>query len=73
HLDCDINTIYERVKRSKTRPLLNNSEDVFKTIEELYEKRKNLYKISSDFSIKIDLNTNIYDSVEKIKNAYILS
>ncbi|MGL4989128.1 MAG: shikimate kinase [Cetobacterium sp.] len=73
YLDCDINTIYERVKRSKTRPLLTNSQDMLKTIEELYDKRKTLYKISSDFSITIDLNTNIYDSVEKIKNAYILS
>ena len=73
YLDCDIDTIYERVKRSKTRPLLNDSEDVFNTIQDLHNKRQTLYKISSDFSIKIDLNTNIYDSVEKIKNAYILS
>ena len=73
YLDCDVKTIYERVKRSKTRPLLTNSEDVFKTIQDLYDKRQTLYKISSDFSIKIDSNTNIYDSVEKIKNAYILS
>lgn len=73
YLDCDVNTIYERVKRSKTRPLLTNSEDMLQTIQELYDKRQTLYKISSDFSIKIDSNTNIYDSVEKIKNAYILS
>lgn len=73
YLDCDVKTIYERVKRSKNRPLLTNSEDVFKTIQDLYDKRQTLYKISSDFSIKIDSNTNIYDSVEKIKNAYILS
>lgn len=73
YLDCDVNTIYERVKRSKTRPLLTNSEDMLQTIQDLYNKRQTLYKISSDFSIKIDSNTNIYDSVEKIKNAYILS
>lgn len=73
YLDCDVNTIYERVKRSKTRPLLTNSEDILQTIQDLYDKRQTLYKISSDFSIKIDSNTNIYDSVEKIKNAYILS
>ena len=73
YLDCDVNTIYERVKRSKTRPLLTNSEDILHPIQELYDKRRTLYKISSDFSIKIDSNTNIYDSVEKIKNAYILS
>lgn len=73
YLDCDVNTIYERVKRSKARPLLTNSEDMLQTIQDLYDKRQTLYKISSDFSIKIDSNTNIYDSVEKIKNAYILS
>lgn len=73
YLDCDVNTIYERVKRNKTRPLLTNSEDMLQTIQDLYDKRQTLYKISSDFSIKIDSNTNIYDSVEKIKNAYILS
>ncbi|MGL5369154.1 MAG: shikimate kinase [Cetobacterium somerae] len=73
YLDCDVSTIYERVKRSKTRPLLTNSEDMLQTIQDLYDKRQTLYKISSDFSIKIDSNTNIYDSVEKIKNAYILS
>lgn len=73
YLDCDVNTIYERVKRSKTRPLLTNSEDMLQTIQDLYDKRQTLYKISSDFSIKIDSNTNLYDSVEKIKNAYILS
>ena len=63
YLDCDVNTIYERVKRSKTRPLLTNSEDMLQTIQDLYDKRQTLYKISSDFSIKIDSNTNIYDSV----------
>ena len=73
YLDCDVKTIYERVKRSKTRPLLTNSDDMLQTIQDLYDKRQTLYKISSDFSIKIDSNTNIYDSVEKIKNAYILS
>ena len=72
-LDCNIETIYERVRRSKHRPLLNNSEDMFNTIKALHEKRQLLYKISADFSINIDANTNIYDTVDKIKNAYILS
>nr|WP_307776546.1 shikimate kinase [uncultured Cetobacterium sp.] len=72
-LDCNIETIYERVKRSKSRPLLNNAEDLLEKITDLYEKRKMLYQISADFSIHITSDTNIYDSVEKIKNAYILS
>lgn len=72
-LDCDIETIYERVKNSKTRPLLNNCENLLETLENLYNKRRVLYEISSDFILKIDTNSNIYDSVEKIKNAYISS
>lgn len=72
-LDCDTTTIYERVRNSKHRPLLNNKENLLETIEELYRKRRILYEISSDFSVKINLETNIYDTVEKIKNAYIYS
>lgn len=72
-LDCDIETIYERVKRSKHRPLLLNSNNLLEHITNLHEKRQLLYEISSDFSIKINSTTNIYDSVEKIKNAYISS
>ncbi|MEG1582342.1 MAG: shikimate kinase [Cetobacterium sp.] len=72
-LDCDVETIYERVRRSKNRPLLNNSENLFEKIKDLHEKRQTLYKISADFSIEITSETNLYDSVEKIKNAYILS
>lgn len=72
-LDCDVNTIYERVKRSKHRPLLLNCDNLLEYIEDLHSKRQLLYEISSDFSIKINSNTNIYDSVEKIKNAYISS
>lgn len=72
-LDCDIQTILERVQRNKNRPLINNSDNLVETVTELYNKRQTLYKISSDFSINIDSNTNIYDSIEKIKEAYILS
>ncbi len=71
-LDCDINTIYERVKNKKNRPLLN-SENMFETIKELYEKRVLLYKFSADFILKIDSDTNLYESIEKIKEAYIMS
>lgn len=64
-LDCDIQTILERVQRNKNRPLINNSDNLVETVTELYNKRQTLYKISSDFSINIDSNTNIYDSIEK--------
>ena len=72
YLDCTIECIYERVKNSKTRPLLN-VDNMFEKIQELYQKRELLYKISSDFSIKIDINSNMYDTAEKIKKAYIES
>lgn len=72
-LDCDLMTIYERVKNSKTRPLLNNCDNLLETLDNLYSKRRILYEISADFTIKIDITSNMYDSVEKIKNAYILS
>lgn len=71
-LDCDIECIYNRVKRRKNRPLLN-VENMFETIQELYEKRMVLYKISSDFKVEINSDTNIYDTVDKIKEAYINS
>ncbi|ADO82997.1 shikimate kinase [Ilyobacter polytropus] len=71
-LDCDIECIYNRVKRRKNRPLLN-VENMFETIQELYEKRMLLYKISSDFKVEINSDTNIYDTVDKIKAAYINS
>ncbi|MCJ8342506.1 MAG: shikimate kinase [Cetobacterium sp.] len=72
YLDCDVETIYQRVKRNKNRPLLN-VENMYEKIEELYNKRRTLYSISSDLTIAINKNTNIYDTVENIKNAYILS
>ncbi|STO31286.1 Shikimate kinase [Fusobacterium necrogenes] len=72
YLDCTIECIYERVKNSKSRPLLN-VEDMFEKIKELYQKRELLYKISSDFSVKIDMDSNMYDTAEKIKKAYIES
>ena len=72
YLDCTIECIYERVKNSKTRPLLN-VENMFEKIQELHQKRELLYKISSDFIIKIDSNSNMYDTAEKIKKAYIES
>jgi shikimate kinase len=71
-LDCEVDCIYTRVKRRKNRPLLN-VEDMYDTIQELYNKRKVLYRISSDFKVKINNETNIYDTVDKIKEAYIKS
>lgn len=72
YLDCTIECIYERVKNSKSRPLLN-VDDMFEKIKELHDKREWLYQISCDFSVKIDSDSNMYDTAEKIKEAYIKS
>lgn len=72
YLNCSIDCIYERVKGKKNRPLLN-TENVYEKIVELYKKREMLYKISCDYSVEIDIETNMYDTVEKIKQKYILS
>lgn len=73
YLDCTVECLYQRLKNSTTRPILNSSDDKRKTIEELLEKRKFLYEISADCIIKIDENTNIFETAQKIKDLYILS
>ncbi|MDO4589538.1 MAG: shikimate kinase, partial [Fusobacterium sp.] len=70
YLDCTIDCIYERVKNSKSRPLLN-VENMYEKIKDLHSKREILYKISADFIVKIDKTSNMYDTAEKIKQAYI--
>ncbi len=71
YLDADVSCIYERVKNSKHRPLLQNIENLQQHIETLLEKRKFLYEFSSDYKIKIYLDSNLYDTVEEIKKVYI--
>lgn len=73
YLDCTIECLYQRLKNSTTRPILNEAEDKRKLIEELYEKRRFLYEISADFTVKIDEATNVFDTAYIIKDAYILS
>lgn len=41
-LQSDVNAIYERIKQSKTRPLLNN-DDPKAVLKELLDKRKDTY------------------------------
>ena len=72
YLNCSIGCIYERVKDKTHRPLLN-VDNLYETIVELYDKRRILYEISCDFIVDIDVDTNMYDTVDKIKQKYILS
>lgn len=73
YLDASLECVYERIKNSKHRPLIAEAEDVFATIKELYDKRLWLYKISGDYSVQIEVNTLLRDTVENIKVAYIRS
>lgn len=73
YLDCTIECLYQRLKNSTTRPILNAAEDKKKIIEDLYEKRRFLYEISADYTVKIDEKTNVFDTVNTIKDAYITS
>ena len=72
-LNATIKCLYLRLKDSTTRPILNDAVDKRKLIEELLEKRKFLYQMSADHIIDINEYTNIYETVDKIKEAYIIS
>mgnify|MGYP000937004403 CR=1 FL=1 len=72
-LNATIECLYLRLKDNTTRPILNDAEDKRKLIEELLEKRKFLYQISADYTVDINEYTNIYETVDKIKEAYIIS
>ena len=72
-LNASIECLYLRLKDNSTRPILNGVEDKKKLIEELLEKRKFLYQISADYIIDINEYTNIYETVDRIKEAYIIS
>lgn len=71
YLDCTLSCLFERLKTSTTRPILNESEDRFSLIKELYIKRKFLYEFSADYIVHIDIDTKALETVEKIKDAYI--
>lgn len=73
YLDCDIDCIYKRIRNSKTRPLLKNAPDLYEKITTLYNSRKLLYNISCDYSVKINEESNMHDTAQKIKEAYIRS
>ena len=62
-LNATIKCLYLRLKDSTTRPILNDAVD----------KRKFLYQMSADHIIDINEYTNIYETVDKIKEAYIIS
>jgi len=72
YLDCTLDCVYRRVKRRKNRPLLN-VEDMYGTIKALHGKREKLYRISCDYSVRIDEESTIYDTVYNIKKKYIES
>lgn len=62
-------TIYERVKDSTDRPLLNGNMNV-EYISQMMEKRRPLYEAAADFSIRVDEKSvsAICDEIVKIVN-----
>lgn len=63
YLEASTDTIYERIKNQKHRPLLNTS-DPKRSIEEILSKRKKLYENSGE---KITVNNkNVKEIAEEI-------
>lgn len=65
-LTAEPETIYNRVKRSHTRPLLEGNMNI-SYIEELMKKRWGLYEKAADFSVKTDGRTAAEIGEEIIK------
>lgn len=66
YLKGDINTIVDNLKDSNTiRPLLKNSEDLYKSVCELYKSREYLYELYSDRVVDIENKSaeNVYNEV----------
>ena len=55
YLECDLETLIKRTSRNKNRPLLKNN--VEKNIKILFNNRKEIYNISSDFTVNATNNT----------------
>ncbi len=73
YLNCTVDCLYERVSRRNTRPLLNGYPDLRSRVVELLEERLKSYEKSMDAEVYIDNNTNLWDTVDIIKNLYIQS
>lgn len=74
YLKGNINTIVDNLNRSNTiRPLLKNSEDLYKSVYELYKSRESLYSLYSHITIDIEdkSNEDIYNEVLTGYNEYI--
>ena len=69
-LDVDIKNLNERVKRNKKRPLLK-TDDVKKKMKELYDGRKNIYKLANHKITcdKLD-KQNIAEKIVKLYEKY---
>lgn len=73
YLDASVACIYDRVKNAKHRPLLQNIPDLEEYIEDLLNKRRFLYEFSANYKVSIHEQSNLYDTVDLIKKAYIES
>ena len=74
YLKGDILTIVDNLKRSRTiRPLLKNTDNLYKKVSDLYQLRESLYSSYSHITIDIEAKTpnDIYNEVIKAYNEYI--
>jgi shikimate kinase len=66
-LDLNPKHIFQRIKKNKRRPLLNQAKSE-KDVEEIYKKRKAIYSLA-DFRINCDLKAK-YAIVKEITKIY---
>ena len=66
-LDLNSKYIFQRIKKNKRRPLLNQAKSE-KDVEEIYKKRKAIYSLA-DFRINCDLKAK-YAIVKEITKIY---
>ena len=53
-LKASIKTIYNRIKTTNEKPLLNNQNDTIITLEKIWLERKNFYYDNADFIVDTD-------------------
>ncbi len=63
YLNCNISTLENRLKNNSTRPLLKD-----KKLIELYNERKDIYKLNADYII--NRNKTIKENMKELKLIY---
>lgn len=71
YLEANSDTLYDRIKKSKSqRPVLKDMVDIKKDIENLLNRRKDIYKASADIIINVNGKSTFevtMDCISKLK------